>query len=68
MRTVQWFGMAGGAVVSERRKETTFDDCGDPYCERCKRLRWMACMEAAEREVFPDSRPRSEVIVEVPRG
>lgn len=30
-----------------------------------KQLAWMEKMEAIEREVFPDSHPRSEVVVEV---
>ena len=40
-------------------------------CRRCeiegarKQLDWMEKMEAIEREVFPGSRPRSEVVVEV---
>jgi hypothetical protein len=41
-------------------------------CRRCeieegarKQLAWMEEMERIEQEVFPDARPRSEVIVEV---
>lgn len=39
-------------------------ECADPKCA-CHQLAWMEEMERIEREVFPDSRPRSEVIVEI---
>lgn len=34
----------------------------DPKCA-CHQLAWMEEMERIEQEVFPDARPRSEVIV-----
>lgn len=38
--------------------------CGDPACP-CRQLAHLEEMERIEREVFPDARPRSEVLVEV---
>jgi hypothetical protein len=40
------------------------EECDDPTCS-CHQLAWMEKMERAEREVFPDARPRSEVVVYV---
>jgi hypothetical protein len=41
----------------------------DPTVQECidrqKQLAWMQAMERVEQEVFPDARPRSEVVVEV---
>jgi len=39
-------------------------ECDDPKCA-CHQLAWMEEMERIEQEVFPDARPRSEVVVEV---
>ncbi len=40
------------------------ETCDDPKCA-CHQLAWMDQMERIEQEIFPDARPRSEVIVEV---
>lgn len=45
---------------------TMAEECSDPRCA-CHQLAWLEEMERIEQEVFPDARPRSEVIVEVER-
>jgi hypothetical protein len=41
----------------------------DPTVQECidrqKQLAWLDEMERIEQEVFPDARPRSEVVVEI---
>jgi hypothetical protein len=58
-----------------RRCDTEGDINAEGFCPDCERevedtrkqLAWMEEMERIEQEVFPDARPRSEVIVEVER-
>jgi hypothetical protein len=43
-------------------------ECDDPKCAchgAAEQLAWMEEMERIEQEIFPDARPRSEVIVQV---
>ena len=37
-------------------------ECNNPKCH-CHQLAWLEKMEEIEKEVFPDSLPRSEVFV-----